>query len=171
MTRRSTHTFLAFLVFCVSSCGRDVVLPANPTVSFDPISFFEGHTHGEGELRKLFDEPVHVSVDSVGRRVAGGLILDQTIREAGKPPSTRRWIIWRVAQDRYTGSLTEAVGPVTAAISGRRAKIKYKMRHDLKVEQQLAEQPGGTRVLNRLTVRKLGVKVATLTETITRTSP
>jgi hypothetical protein len=60
------------------------------------------------------------------------------------------------------------VGPVTAEVSGTRAEIEYKMRHDLSVEQRLAEQPGGTRVLNRLTVRKLGVKVATLTETITK---
>jgi hypothetical protein len=159
---------IALLAVCLSSCGTGFLLPAEPKASFDPVAFFEGHTHGEGELRKVFDKPIHVSVDSVGRRVAGGLILDQTIREGGKPPSRRRWVIQRVARDRYTGSLTEAVGPVTAEVSGTRAEIEYKMRHDLRVEQRLAEQPGGTRVLNRLTVRKLGVKVATLTETITK---
>lgn len=135
------------------------------------MAFFAGHTHGEGDLRKLFSKPVHVSVDSIGRPVAGGLILDQIIREAGKPPSTRRWVIQRVAHNRYTGSLTEAVGPVTAEVSGPSAKIAYSMRHDLKVEQHLVEQPDRTSVLNRLTVHELGVQVATLTETITKARP
>lgn len=149
----------------------NAVLPADQNVSFDPITFFEGHTHGEGELHKLFGKPVHVSVDSIGRRVAGGLILDQTIRKVGEPPSTRRWTISRVGQDRYSGTLTEAVGPVTAQVVGARAEIEYSMRHGLKVEQQLAQQPDGESVLNRLTVHKLGVEVATLTETIRRVAP
>jgi hypothetical protein len=165
--RRLTPVFVALSVVCLSSCGGEVILPAK-TVSFDPILFFEGHTHGEGELRKFLGKPVHVSVDSIGRAVAGDLILDQTIREVGKPASTRRWVIRRVANNKYTGSLTDAVGPVTAKVSGSRAEIQYRMRHGLEVEQQLAEQPDRISLLNRLTVHKLGVQVAMLTETITK---
>jgi hypothetical protein len=161
----------ALLAVCLSSCGRDAVLPADHNLSFDPITFFEGHTHGEGELRKLVGKPVHVSVDSIGRRVPGGLILDQTIRKANGPPSTRRWTISRVAPNKYTGTLTDAVGPVTAEVIGPRAEIAYSMRHGFKVEQQLAQQPGSKSVLNQLRVHKLGVLVATLTETITRVTP
>lgn len=122
-------------------------------------------------MHKLFDKPVHVSVDSVGRMSGDGLILDQTIREANKPPSLRRWTIRRVAQDRYTGTLTDAVGPVTAEIAGPRAEIRYMMRHGLIVQQQLAQQRDGTTVLNRLVVRKFGARVATLNETIRRVAP
>lgn len=147
------------------------MLPADQNTSFDPITFFKGRTHGEGELRKLFGKPVHVSVDSIGRPVADGLILDQVIRKADEPPSTRRWTISRVGQNRFSGTLTGAVGPVTAEVWGPRAEITYSMRHGLKVDQQLAEQPDGKSVLNRLTVRKLGVQVATLTETIKRVVP
>lgn len=162
----------AFLAVCLSSCGGDVALPADQKLAFDPITFFEGHTHGEGDLRKLFGKPVHITVDSIGRRVPGGLILDQTIRKAnGPPPSTRRWAISRVAQNRYTGTLTDAVGPVTAEVVGPRAEIAYSMRRGLKVEQQLTQQPGSKSVLNQLRVHKLGVLVATLTETITRVTP
>lgn len=168
MTRSSIIVIAAILGTLLSSCGADPILPAEPNISFDPIAYFTGHTHGEGELNKLFAAPVHVSVDSIGRPAAGGLILDQTIREAGKPPSTRQWVIQRIAKNRYTGRLTEAVGPVTAEVSGPRAEIEYRMQHGLKVEQQLAEQPDHQTVLNRLTVHKFGVKVATLTETITR---
>lgn len=159
------------LLIAFFGCNRNVVLPAAQNVSFDPIRFFNGHTHGEGELRKLFNKPVHVSVDSVGRMNDTGLVLDQTLREAGKPPTTRRWIIRRVAQDRYTGTLTDAVSPVTAEIVGPRAFIRYTMRHGLEVEQQLAQQSDGTTMFNRLTVQKLGVPVATLSETIKRVAP
>ena len=170
MPFQSTPTLLA-VAACLSSCGSEVILPADRNVPFDPVAFFEGHTHGEGELRKLFRKQVHVSVDSVGRRAGGGLILDQTIREAGKSPSNRRWFIKRVTPNRYAGSLTESVGPVTAQVSGPRAEIRYRMRHGLKVEQQLVLQPDRAVVLNRLTVKELGVQVAKLTETITRARP
>jgi hypothetical protein len=40
------------------------------------------------------------------------------------------------------------------------------MKNGLDFEQHLALQRGGTTVLNRLTVRKFGVPVATLEETI-----
>jgi hypothetical protein len=100
-----------------------------------------------------------------------GLILDQTIREAKKPPSMRRWTIRRVAQNRYTGTLTDAIGPVTAEVVGPRAHIRYTMRHGLAVEQQLAQQPDGTTVFNRLVVHKFGARVATLSETIKRVAP
>ena len=162
------HAQLAIAAMVLSGCGHELVLPADQNAAFDPIAFFEGHTHGEGELRKLLSAPVHVSVDSVGRRVPGGLMLDQTIREPGKPASTRQWLIQKVADGRYTGQLTEAVGPVTATVTGPRAEIQYKMRHGLRVNQQLAEQADGKTLLNRLTVHKFGAQVATLTETIRR---
>lgn len=157
-------------VFIVAACGctRNGALPAAHGAAFDPIAFFSGHTRGEGNLNKLFNKPVHVSVDSIGRLDNGALILDQTIREADKAPSTRRWTIKRLERSRYTGTLTDAVGPVTAEVVGPRAYIRYTMRHGLKVEQQLAQQSDGTTVLNRLVVYKFGTRVAALTETIKR---
>ena len=153
------------------SCTRGVALPASRAAQFDPIAFFKGHTHGEGDLHKLFGKSVHVSVDSVGRMGKDGLILEQTIRETEKAPSVRRWTIRRVAPNRYSGTLTDAIGPVTAEIVGPRADIRYKMRHGLIVQQQLAQQSDGTTVLNRLVVRKFGARVALLNETIKRITP
>lgn len=171
MTLRCSPTSFALVALSLCSCGSDAALPADQNVSFDPVTFFEGRTHGEGVLRKVFAKPVHVSVDSIGRPVADGLILDQIILEDHKPPSTRRWTISRVGQNTYSGTLTDAIGPVTAEVVGPRAEIEYRIRHGLEVEQQLAEQPDGKSLLNHLTVRKLGVQVATLTETIKRVAP
>ena len=122
-------------------------------------------------MHKLFGKSVHVSVDSVGRMGKDGLILEQTIRETEKAPNVRRWTIRRVAPNRYSGTLTDAIGPVTAEIVGPLADIRYKMRHGLIVQQQLAQQSDGTTVLNRLVVRKFGARVALLNETIKRITP
>lgn len=159
---------MPLLAVATCGCAGNAPLPAAQGSAFDPIAFFEGHTHGEGELRKLFHEPVHVSVDSIGRIAGRDLVLDQTIRESGRPARTRRWTIRRVRPNSYTGALTEAVGPVAAKVSGPRATISYSMQHGLTVRQQLAEEKDGTSVLNRLTVSKLGVQIATLNETIRR---
>jgi hypothetical protein len=51
-------------------------------------------------------------------------------------------------------------------VAGPRATIRYRMKSGLAVAQQLALQPGGRTLLNRLTVTKFGIRVATLDETI-----
>jgi hypothetical protein len=66
----------------------------------------------------------------------------------------------------FTGTLTEATGPVDITVSGPRALIRYPMKGGLEVRQQLALQSDGRTVLNRLSVRKFGLEVAHLDETI-----
>lgn len=154
------------LMLAGCGCTRSVRLPSAEGIEFRPIAFFDGHTYGNGELHKLFSKPVSVSVDSIGHMQNGTLILDQTIREAGKPASMRRWTIIPLGHDRYSGTLTEAVGEVHAQVVGSHGYIDYVMRHGFTVHQQLAQQSDGTTVLNGLAVHKFGVRVATLSETI-----
>lgn len=154
------------LAIAVSGCATSVMLPAASGASLDPIAFFTGRTHGEGELDKLFSSPVKVTVDSIGRRQGDTLILDQTIREGEKPPRVRRWTIRRVAANRYTGTQTDAEGPVHVVITGPRADISYRRADGLGVHQQLALQSDGRTLLNRLEVEKFGLRVATLDESI-----
>ncbi len=164
MNRISRTSGLA-LALLVCGCDRGAVLPASAN-ALDPIRFFIGHTHGEGRLDKLFGTPVTVIVESVGRRDGDTLILEQSIQEGAKPQRKRRWTMRPIAPGLYSGTLTEAVGPVSVAATGARAHIRYTMKGGLKVDQQLALQSDGKTVLNRLEVRKFGVKVATLSETI-----
>lgn len=154
----------AMLALC--GCASNVMLPSGDDAEFQPIAFFEGHSHGDGQLQKLFSKPVSVTVDSVGRMQNGTLVLDQRIQQNGKPPSRRRWIIVRAGPGRYSGTLTDAIGNVNGRVIGPRLYIRYTMEHGLTVQQLLAKQPDGRTVLNRLIVYKLGVRVATLNETI-----
>ena len=157
--------FLAAL--CLAGCGKASDLPADAQAKFNPIAFFAGRSHGDASLRKIFSGSVPVQVDSIGRSDGqGGLILDQTIREGAKPARQRSWTMRPVAPGRFTGTLTDAVGPVEVTIAGPRANIRYRMKSGLDVEQQLALQSDGRTLLNVLIVKKLGVRVARLTETI-----
>jgi hypothetical protein len=166
MTNHLLRLLIAQAMLTICGCASNGTLPAAANAEFQPIDFFKGHSHGDGQLRKLFSSPVAVSVDSVGRVRNGVLVLDQTIREIGKPASKRRWTIAYAGQSHYSGSLTDAVGNVEGRVDGPRLSVRYAMRHGLHVEQQLALQPDGRTVLNRLTVYKLGIRVATLNETI-----
>ena len=155
------------LALALGSCNIATVLPADPAGRLDPIAFFEGRTRGEGILHRLLASDLRIRVESTGRRDArGGLILDQSIREGDTAPRLRRWVLHRAGPNRLTGSLTDAGGPVTGTFSGPRATIRYRMRNGLDVEQHLALQSDGRTLLNELSVRRAGVRVARLEETI-----
>jgi len=157
---------LPLLFLPVASC-TGVHLPAAGAASLDPVAFFVGNSHGEGQLHQLLGKPRFVRVVSAGRPQPGGaLLLTQRIAEEGKAPRTREWIMRPAGPGRYTGTLTDAVGLVEVTIAGPRAQVRYTMKKGLKVRQELALQPDGLTVLNRLEVFKLGVRVAWLDETI-----
>jgi hypothetical protein len=148
-------------------CAPSSPLPADAAARFDPVAFFNGHTHGDAILQKAFSPAIRVRVDSLGRADGhGGLILDQAIREGDKPARHRRWRFRANDRGGYTGSLTDAFGPVDFVVAGPRASIKYRLKHGLVVHQQLALQRDRHLVINRLIVTKFGVRVATLDEQI-----
>ena len=157
----------AAAALALGGCATAVQLPAAANARFDPVAWFTGPSHGDGTLHKLLSSPVRTSVDSIGTPDGvGGMTLDQTLREPGKPARKREWIMRPLGPGHFTGTLTEATGPVDITVSGPRALIRYPMKGGLEVRQQLALQSDGRTILNRLSVRKFGLEVAHLDETI-----
>jgi hypothetical protein len=144
-----------------------VQLPAG-AAPLDPIAFFTGVTNGEGSLDTLIARPVPISVSSLGFPEHGGLKLIQRIEEGDKPERVRTWTMKRAGPGRYTGTLTDAAGPVRITVSGPRALVSYVTPSGLRIRQQLALQPDGRTILNRLEAYKFGLRVAVLDETIRR---
>lgn len=136
---------------------------------FDLFRFFDGVTHGDGQLKIRFKDFVSISVDSRGRMVGpNDFVLDQTITEAGKPPRTRQWRMHRDSSGAYAGTLTDAAGPVTGQVEGNRLHISYRQKDGLAVEQWLSLAPDTTYADNLMEIRKMGVPIAKIEETITR---
>jgi hypothetical protein len=135
--------------------------------ALDPVAFFTGASHAEGRLREAFKRERRVSADSVGHAEKDGtLILDQKLAIEGDPLRTRRWRLHQVGPGRYTGTLTDATGPVDARVIGRAIRIRYPMKGGLKVESWLTAVPGAAAFDNKTTITKWGLKVASLTERI-----
>jgi hypothetical protein len=155
-----------FLPLLLAAC-TSIQLPAGDA-TLDPIVFFTGVTNGKGSLDTLVARPVPVSVSSLGFPEHGGLKLIQRIREGDKPERVRTWTMRRTGEGRYTGTLTDAEGSVTISIAGPRGEIRYRTPSGLRIHQQLALQPDGATIVNRLEAYKFGIRVAVLDETIRR---
>ena len=157
---------VAALALALAGCSSSE-LPADQSAKLDPIAFFIGRSHATAQLDTILGRPEPVSVDSIGRLGPGGrLILDQVIRQGHKAPRQRRWLMVPISGGKYTGSLTDADGPVTVTVAGPRATIRYRMRNGMSVDQQLALQRDRRTLLNRLEVSRFGLRLATLKETI-----
>jgi hypothetical protein len=160
-----------FLVLILASCGAAPPPDAAkaPGRTFDVIRFFEGETEGEGVLKILFRSPQRISVKSRGRiEPDGSLMLVQDIDQQGKSPRTRHWRMRQVAPGRYTGELTDAVGPVEGEVTGGQFRVAYQMKGGFRAEQWLTLRPDGRTIDNVMHVKKLGLSVATLRETISK---
>ena len=150
--------------FAIAVALLGVAAPAQ--AEFNPVEFFRGRTHGDGTLKIVLQSPKRVSVDSVGRvERDGSLVLTQRIAEQGKPPRSRTWRLREIGPGRFGGTLSDAKGPVTVDVIGGRTRIRYTDKDNLKFEQWLTPR-GPRQVDNRLTVKRLGITVAHLDETI-----
>ena len=134
-----------------------------------PLRFFEGRTEMVSVVKVVMKQPYRSRTLGAGRLLPdGSLALTQQIFDQGQPPSQRRWRIRQVGPGRFAGSMSEAVGPVVVDEVGGRYRFKFRMKGGLAVEQWLTPQPGGRSARTDLTVRKLGMRVASSTGTIRR---
>lgn len=133
----------------------------------DMIGFFTGKTHGENVIRIAFHRSHKLVIDSVGgRNKEGEFILLDTVQEEGKPTTKRTWVMRPVSSDHYTGSLSDAAGPVDILVAGNGATIRYVMKNGgLKIEQHLQVQHDGT-LASHVVARKFGMKFAQADGTI-----
>ncbi len=141
--------------------------PAGAERIQDPMRFFEGRTETVSTVKVLTKKPVRTR--SVGRGTInpdGTLDLVQRVEEAGKPTRIRRWLIRRVAAGRFTGTMSEATGPVTVEQVGQGYRFRFKLKGNLSVEQWLTPHAGGQSATTKVTVRKLGIKVGSSDGTI-----
>ena len=158
---------LLLLSGCVSTARPAAEQAALP--GFDPVAFFAGRTEGKGVLRIAFHAPASTLVEGEGSRGPGGAIsLAQEVKRAGHVSSHRRWLIRPLGGGRFAGTLTDAVGPVSGEVGGNRLHLVFRMRGGLHAEQWLYLRPGGQVADNVMLVRKFGLPVARLDETITR---
>jgi hypothetical protein len=132
-----------------------------------PLRFFEGRTESFGTIKLFLKKPYRSH--TVGRGVIesdGSLLLVQQVEDEGRPPRERRWRIRQIGPGRYSGTMSEASGPVTIDEVGGRYRFRFRMNGNFAVEQWLAPLPGGMSARNSMKVRKFGMTVGTSDGTI-----
>jgi hypothetical protein len=133
-----------------------------------PEHFFVGRTEGAGTVQMTIGGSHKVRDVSRGRLDrSGALILDQMVYEEGKPARRRSWRLVRSGPNRVSGTISDAIGPVTGDIRGNVLHLKYQAREaSARVEQWITLHPGGRSASNRMVFKKFGFKAATLNSTI-----
>ena len=148
-----------------------LLLIAAPAPTFDAIRFFTGATEGTARMKIVFGRTRAVHVHGRGRvEPDGTLVLDQVVAREGSPETRRQWRIRQDTPDHYTGTLTDAVGPISGETVGDRLHLRYRAKHGVAIEQWLTLAADGRSASNHLTARKLGLTVARIDETITKTA-
>jgi hypothetical protein len=128
----------------------------------DPLKFFEGRTLTEGTTKIMLSKPYRSRTLGVGTiRSDGSLALVQQVEDEGKPAHERRWLIREVAPGRFSGTMSQASGPVAIDQVAGRYRLRLKATGGYNVEQWLTPLPGGKSARSRLVVRKFGIVVAT----------
>ena len=135
---------------------------------FDAVAFFSGRTTGEGQLKKMFSAAQATRVTGVGRVEGAVLVLDQTVMIAGEKPRERQWRLRADGPGRWTGTLSDARGPVNASAAGPVLTIAYTSNDGMGIVQTVTLAADGRSARNLMKVKKFGMAVATLDETIRR---
>ena len=137
----------------------------------NPMTFFEGRTESISTIKVVMKKPMQSR--SIGRGQIlpdGSLSLVQRVEEGDRKPFERRWKIRQVGPGRFTGTMTEAKGPVTIDEIGDRYRFRFTMKGNLAVEQWLTPLPGGKSASTRVTIKKFGMAVAKAEGTIRKIS-
>ena len=97
--------------------------------ALDMTSFFAGKSHADNIIKIAMQRPHKLIVDTIGgRNKEGDFVLIDTVQEEGKPDRKRTWVMRQAGDNRYTGYLSDASGPVDVVASGDTATIRYTMK-------------------------------------------
>jgi hypothetical protein len=131
--------------------------------------FFVGRTEGSGAVRIIMSGTSAVRTQGQGRIQAdGSLYLEHVVHQQGEPVRRRTWRMRRTSPGHYTGTISDARGPVTAEAQGNRVHVTYRTQDGYAVDQWITVNADGRTATNRMTFRRMGIRVATLEETIRR---
>ena len=135
----------------------------------DAMRFFEGRTESLATIKLVMKRPYKSR--SIGRgeiKADGSLLLVQRVEDEGKPVHERRWQIREIGPGKFTGTMSEAKGPVTIDEVGGRYRFRFRMKGNVSVEQWIAPLPGGKNASTKVTIRKMGITVGQSEGTIRR---
>ena len=86
--------------------------------------------------------------------------------EGDKPVRMRKWVTHEIGPGHFTGTLSDATGPVDIVVRGDAATIRYIMKGNLQVTEVMKLQPDGRTLSNDVDVRRFGLRFARVDGTV-----
>lgn len=158
-TRKPFNRHLILVLAPALLVGPAVSASGSAAETHDPLRFFEGRTEMISTV-KLITKRSYRS-RTVGRgsiQADGSLHLVQRVHDDGRPAYDRRWRIREVSPGRFTGTMSEAKGPIAVEEVRGRYRFRFKMKGGVSIEQWLTPM-GSTAAASKVTIRKLGIVV------------
>lgn len=143
----------------VALIGASASAGASEAQLTDPMRFFEGRTESVSTVKLIMRKPFSSRSLGNGEIDSGVLNLVQKVHDEGKPAFDRRWRMRQVSRGKFSGTMSEAVGPVMADEVDGRYRFRFRMKGNLSVEQWLTPLPGGRSAQSKTIIRKLGLTV------------
>jgi hypothetical protein len=169
---------LGLLSCVVSGCGREpgAALPSVGGRAFDPIAFFDGHTHSWGVIEHRSGTPSEsVMTDSHAERdAAGRLRMVQQLTFQDGTSAQRDWVLWRSGPHRFDATANDMAGTARGETNGRMFHWSWvwdrspgNRLKSVTMNQWMYQMDDGS-VTIRTTVTKFGFILAEVTEQFTR---
>ena len=145
---------------------------AGATPTLDPLAFFTGHIVSSGMVETASGAPDEAfTSDMMGTRGPdGSLTLKQDFSFADGTKPTRVWTYHKTGDQTFEGTAADVSGPAKGEAYGNLFHETYTLELDpgnalknVAMEQWMYLEDDGT-IVNRVTIRKLGLVVAMVTE-------
>lgn len=147
--------------------GQSALHAQGTSARFDPVAFFTGPTASEGTLSQILSSTKPTRVTTFGVRQANGdMVLEQDVKIGDQPVRHRVWRLRETSPGRYAGTISDAATDVTGRLEGNQLTLTYTMDNNLGVHQVITARPGGQVADNVMRIRRFGITVARLRETI-----
>ena len=118
---------------------------------------------------QIFASDRTTRVSTFGTRQRNGeMVLEQDVTIGDEPTRHRVWRLRETSPNRFTGTISDAADDLEGTLSGNTLTLTYTMDNNLGVHQVITAQPGGQSARNVMRIRRFGITVARLTETIRR---
>jgi len=125
------------------------------------LHFFEGTTESASTVKVLMKKPYRSHWIGTGIiEPDGSLHLTQHVTDEGAPPKTRRWVIRQIGPHHFSGTMSEASGPVDVEEISGKYRFRFNIKGHLSAEEWLVPDPGGRSATTHISVRKFGFVVA-----------
>jgi hypothetical protein len=168
------HRPILLLACALAACSKPYPIDrfAGSAPAFDAVAFWTGHHRSWGVLENRVGAPTDtVITDCIGTpNPDGSLHMAQTLTLGDGTVTHRDWHLWRTGPGHFSATANDMVGEAHGVASGRVFHWTWVLAlspgnplKNVVMDQWMYLYAGGT-MMNRTTIRKLGLVLAEVSE-------